>query len=418
MNYLTCIFVDLYYIVGMSNEGTIREKFETITHSLNERSRRLWAASEALSLGRGGIATVARATGIGRATIVRGIKEIGNKDGSAPEHKIRRGGGGRKSLESKDASLLKALSSLVDPETRGDPESPLLWTTKSTRNLAEHLGKIGYGISHEKVSQLLKAAGYSLQAPRKTKEGKSHPDRDEQFSYINQQTVKFQEKSLPVVSIDAKKKELVGSFSNGGREYQPKGKPEEVNVYDFPSLAAGRVTPYGIYDITHNAGWVRVGISKDTAQFAVSTLRSWWYEMGSEIYPGAAELLVHADGGGSNGSRNRLWKSELQKFSTEAGLAITVSHFPPGTSKWNKIEHRLFSQITKNWRGKPLASIEIIVSLIGATATASGLRVRAALDSQEYEGGIKISDEELSRINITRHAFHGGDWNYTIKPIE
>ena len=266
------------------------------------------------------------------------------------------------------------------------------------------------------MAQLLKSLDYSLQAPRKTNEGKSHPDRDSQFQYINQQTEKFQNEGLPVISIDAKKKELVGEFKNGGREYQPKGLPVEVNVYDFFSLAKGKATPYGIYDITKNNAWVNVGVSKDTAQFAVSTIRNWWDQMGKESYPNSRKLLIHADGGGSNGSRNRLWKMELQKMATDLNLEITVSHFPPGTSKWNKIEHRLFSQITKNWRGKPLESLEVIVSLIGATSTETGLTVEASLDPNEYKGGIKILDKELKAINITRHEFHGNNWNYTVLP--
>lgn len=305
---------------------------------------------------------------------------------------------------------------LVAPETRGDPESPLLWTTKSLRKLSKALKDKGMSVSHEKIGQLLKMRGYSLQAPRKVSEGKSHPDRDEQFKYINAQTIDFQAQGQPVISVDAKKKELAGKFKNSGREYQPKGLPEEVNVYDFLNNAKGRATPYGVYDMTYNSGWVNVGISKDTAQFAVATIRNWWYEMGRQICPAAKKLLIHADGGGSNGSRNRLWKQELQRFATETGLEVTVSHFPPGTSKWNKIEHRLFSQISKNWRGKSLESLEVIINLIGSTKTKTGLEVKANLDAGEYRSGIKVSDKEHSQINLERHDFHGKDWNYTIKP--
>ena len=404
------------YCNGMIKNDIIKVKYEQVKDALNERARRIWAASEAIAIGRGGITIVFQATGLAKTTISRGIKELKSGNLSDQNDCIRRKGGGRKKLESTNSKLLEELDALVEPETRGDPESPLRWTTKSTRNLSKALKEKGFSVSHEKVSQLLKSTGYSLQAPRKTNEGKSHPDRDAQFKYIYTQTQQFQELYLPVISIDAKKKELVGKFLNGGREYQPKYSPEEVHVYDFPSMAEGRATPYGIYDITQNMGWVNVGMSKDTAQFAVSTLRNWWYEMGKPLYPNSKKLLIHADGGGSNGSRNRLWKIELQKLSTELGLEITVSHFPPGTSKWNKIEHRLFSQITKNWRGKPLESFEVIVSLIGATSTQAGLHVKAALDSNEYEGGIKVSDDEFKSVNIERHSFHGNDWNYTIKP--
>jgi len=393
----------------------VKSKFDKIKHSLNECSRRLWAASEAIAIGKNGIAVVFQATGIAKTTIYRGRAELQSEE-IAPAGKVRKAGGGRKKLEDTHSDLLSKIEELVSPETRGDPESPLLWTTKSTRNISNTLKAAGITISHAKVAKILKSIGYSLQSPRKINEGKSHPDRDQQFKYINKQTVEFQKQGLPVISIDAKKKELIGNFTNSGREYQPSGKPEEVNVYDFPSLANGRATPYGIYDITYNTGWVNVGISKDTAQFAVSAIRSWWIEMGTKRYPEARKILIHADGGGSNGSRNRLWKRELQLFCTDYNIEVTVSHFPPGTSKWNKIEHRLFSQITKNWRGKPLESIEVIVSLIGSTSTSKGLTVKATLDSRKYESGIKVTDEELSNINIVRHAFHGNDWNYTIAP--
>ena len=401
----------------MKNLDLITTKYKQLEGVLNERSRRVWAASEAMAIGHGGISRVMKATGLSRNAIKHGISDLNGE--SAPNEltgRVRRKGGGRKKLEDLDGSLLKELDALISPETRGDPESPLRWTTKSTRNLSNELKKKGFSVSHEKVAQLLKSLDYSLQAPRKTNEGKSHPDRDRQFQYINQQTEIFQHEGLPVISIDAKKKELVGDFMNGGREYQPKGLPVEVNVYDFFSMAKGKATPYGIYDLTRNNAWVNVGVSKDTAQFAVSTIRNWWDEMGKASYPVAEKLLIHADGGGSNGSRNRLWKMELQKMATDLNLEITVCHFPPGTSKWNKIEHRLFSQITKNWRGKPLESLEVIVSLIGATSTKNGLTVEASLDTKEYKGGIKILDQEMKTINISRHEFHGNDWNYTLSP--
>jgi len=407
----------MVYVVFMKNLDLITTKYKQLEGVLNERSRRVWAASEAMAIGHGGISRVMKATGLSRNAIKHGISDLNGE--SAPNEltgRVRRKGGGRKKLEDLDGSLLKELDALISPETRGDPESPLRWTTKSTRNLSNELKKKGFSVSHEKVAQLLKSLDYSLQAPRKTNEGKSHPDRDRQFQYINQQTEIFQHEGLPVISIDAKKKELVGDFMNGGREYQPKGLPVEVNVYDFFSLAKGKATPYGIYDLTRNNAWVNVGVSKDTAQFAVSTIRNWWDEMGKASYPVAEKLLIHADGGGSNGSRNRLWKMELQKMATDLNLEITVCHFPPGTSKWNKIEHRLFSQITKNWRGKPLESLEVIVSLIGATSTKNGLTVEASLDTKEYKGGIKILDQEMKTINISRHEFHGNDWNYTLSP--
>ena len=400
----------------MKHLETVQEKYKQIKNSLNERSRRLWAASEAMVLGYGGVSILMSATGLSRNAINHGILNIKSGKISDEDDRIRCKGGGRKKLEYLDEKLLKELDALVSPETRGDPESPLRWTTKSTRKLSSTLKQKGIPVSHEKIAQLLKSMGYSLQAPRKTNEGKSHPDRNSQFEYINHQAEVFQNKGLPVISIDAKKKELIGEFKNGGREYQPNGCPVKANVYDFQSLAKGKVTPYGIYDIAKNTGWVNIGISKDTAQFAVASLRSWWTEMGIKSYPNSKKLLVNADGGGSNGSRNRLWKIELQKFSTESGLEVTVNHFPPGTSKWNKIEHRLFSQITKNWRGKSLESLEIIVNLIGTTSTKTGLKVYASVDPNEYESGIKISDKELKDINIKKHEFHGNDWNYTIFP--
>lgn len=403
----------------MDKIKTIKSKYDLIKGEFNERARRLWAASEAIALGYGGIAVVHKATGISRSTIRIGKEELltqNYKKNEAGSGRVRKPGGGRKRLEQKESRLIEELEKLVEPGTRGDPESPLRWTTKSTRNLANALKVNDFTVSHVKIASLLGELGYSLQAPRKTNEGKSHADRDGQFNYINAQTIEFQKQGLPVISVDAKKKELVGSFTNVGKEYQPSKSPVEVNAYDFLSFADGKATPYGVYDISKNSGWVNIGMSKDTAQFAVATIRHWWFEMGKQLYPEAKKLLIHADGGGSNGHRNRLWKMEIQKFANEAGLEITISHFPPGTSKWNKIEHRLFAQISKNWRGRPLESFAVIVELIGSTTTSTGLTVKANIDTDEYKTGIKISDSEFKRINIIRHEFHGDNWNYTITP--
>lgn len=403
----------------MNRIDIIKEKYEQIKGQLNERSRRIWAASEALAFGHSGIAIVSQSTGLARSTIGIGKKELAMKKAGKiilENNRLRKKGGGRKKLENKNKAILKELNSLVEVGSRGDPESPLRWTTKSTRNIAGELKNKGFLISHVKIASLLKEIGFSLQATRKTNEGKTHEDRDAQFNYINSLTTEFQRNILPVVSVDAKKKELVGKFANKGCEYHQKHTPEEVNAYDFLSLANGRATPYGIYDVSLNKAWVNVGISKDTAQFAVSTLRNWWSEMGKDLYPKADKLLIHADGGGSNGYRNRLWKMELQKFAIDTGLEITVCHLPAGTSKWNKIEHRLFAQITKNWRGRPLESFEVIVNLIGATTTSTGLAVKASLDTKEYKTGIKVPNESFKSIKIQKHEFHGKDWNYTIKP--
>lgn len=399
----------------MDKIAEIRKKYSAISNELNERSRRLWAASEAIAIGHGGIRIVNKATGIAESTISEGKKEI-NKGETNENKRIRRVGGGRKTLESKDNKLREKVLELADVDSIGDPESPLRWTTKSLRNISWAIEKEGHKASHTKVGEILQSEGFSLQAPRKRNEGKSHVDRDAQFQYINDKTVEFQNGSQPVISVDAKKKELVGQFSNVGREYHKKGKPVEVNAYDFLSFADGRATPYGVYEIITNKGWVNVGISKDTAMFAVSTIRNWWHQMGKQNYPNSNKLLIHADGGGSNGSRNKLWKIELQKFAIESGLEITVCHFPPGTSKWNKIEHRLFSQISKNWRGRPLETYSIIVNLISNTRTDTGLEVKAEIDTNIYETGIKISKQQLDEINLFKHEFHGEDWNYTIKP--
>ena len=374
------------------------------------------AAAEAIAAGRGGVSAVSRATGMARSTIGRAVVEL---HGSAmlQDGRVRRAGGGRKPLTETDASLLDDLRRLVDPATRGDPESPLLWTSKSLRKLAEGLRGIGHTIGHNVVGDLLRKLGYSLQANRKTREGANHPDRDAQFRYINDRVKAALDAGEPAISVDTKKKELVGDFKNAGREWAPKGSPEEVRVHDFLIPELGRAAPYGVYDIGDNAGWVSVGVDHDTASFAVNAIRRWWLLMGRVRYPQARSLTITADGGGSNGSRVRLWKIELQKLADELGLAITVHHLPPGTSKWNKIEHRLFSFITKNWRGKPLVSHQVIVQLIAATTTKAGLTVQCELDRNIYPAGIKVSDDELEAVELLRHEFHG-EWNYTISPSD
>jgi hypothetical protein len=332
------------------------------------------------------------------------------------KQRIRHPGGGRKRLTAKDERVLQALDALVEPTSRGDPVSPLRWTCKSTRKLEAELQSQGFHISHTKVGQLLKHLGYSLQSTRKRYEGTSYPDRDAQFEYINARVKEFQQRNQPVVSVDTKKKELVGNFANRGREYQPQGLPEEVEAYDFPSLATGKGIPYGIYDMTANTGWVSVGTTHDTAQFAVATIRQWWLRMGHVTYPHAKELLITADSGGSNGARCRLWKIELQQLADETGLKLTICHFPPGTSKWNKIEHRMFCHITGNWRGRPLSSYGVIVNLIANTTTSTGLTIGAELDTRAYPTGIRITDEQMRELNLTKHNFHGSDWNYTLEP--
>ena len=397
-------------------ESEISTRYRSLEITFNERSRRLWAAAEALAAGRGGISAVHRATGISRTTIHEGIKELGDPD-RLREHseRTRRPGAGRKKAIEVDPKLRDALSTLIDPVTRGDPESPLRWTCKSLRNLADELGNQGHHVSHQSVAELLREMGYSLQANRKTNEGKQHPDRNEQFEFINLLVEENLEQGNPVISVDAKKKELVGNFKNGGEEWQPKGSPEEVNVYDFLSMAEGRATPYGIYDIGRNDGWVNVGVDKDTAAFAVESIRRWWNNTGKENYPKAEQIVITADGGGSNGSRVRLWKTQLQDFCNEIGIPIVVSHFPPGTSKWNKIEHRLFSYISMNWRGKPLTSFEAVLSLISSTTTAKGLTVKAEIDLNKYPKGIKVSDAQMRMLAISRNEFHG-EWNYKLSP--
>ena len=398
----------------MKREEEIKRRYERIASELNERTRRLFAANEAMAIGWGGISVVSRATGLARQVIRAGIKEL-QEGQRAGEGRIRRIGGGRKSTVSKDPRLREDLERLVEPVTRGDPESPLRWTSKSVRKLAKELQQMGHQVSHELVSELLHGLGYSLQANRKTREGGTHPDRDGQFEHLNAQAEAFLAAGEPAVSVDAKKKELVGDFKNAGREWHPKGNPEQVQVYDFPIPGLGRATPYGVYDLSRNTGWVNVGIDHNTAAFAVESIRRWWNEVGRQQYPQAKRLLISADGGGSNGSRVRLWKWEVQQLADETGLSITVCHLPPGTSKWNKIEHRLFAWISQNWRGKPLISYAVILKLIAATTTEAGLTVQCQLDTNRYPAGRKLSDEEMATLSIQPDSFHG-EWNYTILP--
>ena len=389
-------------------------RFEKLAPFLDERMRRLVAASESLAIGFGGTSQVSRQTGVSRRAIIRGIKEL-DEAPSVQGGRVRRPGGGRKITVDKDASLKTDLERLVDPVTRGDPESPLRWTCKSVRKLAEELNRLGHQTSHRMVAELLHELGYSLQANRKTLEGSSHADRDQQFQHINQHVTEFLQQQQPVISVDTKKKELVGNFKNHGAELRPKGDPEPVRVHDFVIPELGRAAPYGVYDLANNSGWVSVGVDHDTSAFAVETIRRWWYRMGQQSYPQATELLITADSGGSNGSRVRLWKVELQRLADETGLELRVCHLPPGTSKWNKIEHRLFSFISQNWRGKPLVSHQVIVDLIAATSTKTGLKVRAQIDSNLYPSGLKVSDKQVAALHIERDAFHG-EWNYKILP--
>ena len=398
----------------MTLEEIVSHKFQVLLPELSEQGRRLFAGLEADSIGRGGIAIVARATGLSRNTIVRGSVEARNPP-RITAGRIRREGGGRKKRTLADPTLLRDLDSLLEPHTRGDPESPLRWTSKSVRKLATELTQKGHQTSHHMVAGLLREMGYSLQANKKTIEGKQHPDRDAQFNYINRKTRQHQRTGQPAISVDTKKKELVGNFKNAGREWCPEGEPEKVLVHDFKIKELGKVAPYGIYDLTRNNGWISLGVDSDTAAFAVSTIRKWWRKMGRKGYPEASHLLITADSGGSNSSRSRLWKVELQKLSNATGLTITVCHFPPGTSKWNKIEHRMFSFITKNWRGKPLTDRATIVSLIGSTKTEEGLEIHCELDTKKYPKGIKVADDQLGKVKLKRHKFHG-DWNYTITP--
>lgn len=397
---------------------SIKNRYSLISSFLNERTRRLWSAAEALEQGHGGITAVSLATGVSRRAITEGCKELKAKRSAShpPSQAVRKKGGGRKSIKKKYPKIRAELESLLEHVTRGDPESPLRWTCKSVRILASELQNKGIVISYVAVSALLKDMGYSLQANQKVKEGTRHPDRNEQFEYIYHQINTFQAGIQPVISVDTKKKELVGDFKNTGKEWCPKGSPEKVQVHDFP-LEGGKVAPYGVYDLTQNNGWVNLGTSADTAAFAVESIRRWWFKMGQAVYPNANKLLITADSGGSNGYRIRLWKKELQQFANDTGLEITVSHFPPGTSKWNKIEHRLFSFITMNWRGKPLISHEVIVKLIASTRTKKGLLVKCELDKNEYQKGVKVTDQEMKEIQLKRHNFHG-EWNYTIAPTQ
>jgi DNA-binding phage protein len=400
----------------MIDESAIRRRYEALGPVLDERGRRRFAAAEAVAAGRGGVSAVSRITGIARSTIDRGLVELrGEPERPSASGRVRRAGGGRKRATVKDPTLLADLKLLVEPVTRGDPMTPLLWTAKSLRNLAAGLTELGHSVCHNVVAGLLREMGYSLQGNRKTLEGGSHPDRDAQFRYINDQVTSAIASGQPTISVDTKKKELVGDFKNAGREYRPKGQPEDVRVHDFLIPELGRASPYGVYDIAENAGWVSVGIDHDTASFAVNSIRRWWNIMGRQRYPGAKTLVITADGGGSNGSRVRLWKRELQTLANELGIEITVCHLPPGTSKWNKIEHRLFSFITQNWRGRPLVSYLTIVQLIAATTTETGLKVKCEIDANTYPKGVKVEDDEMAAFNIRRHDFHG-EWNYTISP--
>ena len=398
----------------MIDTSAIRARFETLGPFLNERARRLFAASEARAAGRGGVTAVSAATGIARSTIGRGLAELRSEASPSSSH-IRRPGGGSKAKIETEPGLLDALATLVQSAIRGDPEAALLWVSKSQRHLAGALAQRGFTASQTLVGRLLRRLGFSLQANRKTREGTSHPDRNAQFEYINAQINTFQSAGQPTISVDTKKKELVGDFKNGGRELRPKGDPEAVRVHDFVIPELGKVSPYGVYDIAANAGWVNLGITRDTAAFAVESIRRWWQELGQPRYPKAEQLLITADCGGSNGSRVRLWKSELQALADQTGLSITVAHLPPGTSKWNRIEHRLFAFITQNWRGKPLVSHQVIVQLIANTTTSTGLTVKCRLDENSYEKGIKVTDAEMAKLNISQADFHG-EWNYTFQP--
>ncbi len=392
----------------------LESKYHGLSPELTERGRRRWAAVEAVSLGRGGIAAVSAATGLAHSTIRRGIAELGTGDAPPPGYE-RRPGAGRKPTAAIDPGIRRALEQLVEPGSRGDPQSPLRWTCKSTRRLARELTAQGHPVGPTTVRRLLKEAGYSLQANRKTREGKSHPDRDAQFRHIHRRVRDQQRRGEPTISVDTKKKETLGNLKNAGKTWRPKGQPREVDTHDFPDPRRGKAVPYGVYDLRHNEAWVSVGVGSDTAEFAVEAVRCWWRRLGRRRHPRARRLLITADSGGSNGSRNRLWKAELQALSNATGLEVEVCHFPPGTSKWNKIEHRLFCHVTRNWQGRPLETYEVVVSLIGATTTETGLKVYAELDATKYEKGHKVPDEEFAKLNITPSRFHG-EWNYVIRP--
>ena len=405
-------------MISAKIEKEIERKHQALKHVLDEKARRLWAGAEARALGHGGVATVARATNLAESTIRMGRAEV-SKGGRKPHSKrIRRHGAGRKSIEQTHPTLKDALESLVEPTTRGDPMSPLKWTCKSVRKLAEELNRQGHSVSFRTLSSILRELGYRLQATRKTKEGKQHPDRDDQFCHINERVKAFQRQGQPVISVDCKKKELVGDFANKGREYRPAGQPEKVRVHDFQDKELGKAIPYGVDDITENEGWVSVGTDHETAEFAVESIRRWWYRMGRKAYPRATQLLIVADGGGGNGSRVRLWKLELQRLANKLRVPISVSHFPPGTSKWNKIEHRMWSRVTENWRGRPLLSHEVIVNLIANTTTRTGLRIQSQLDKGTYPTKIEVTDKQMNQVKLEPDTFHGQDWNYTILPTK
>ena len=401
----------------MGKELTVvRKKYRELRDFLDERGRRMWAAAEASSLPRGGVSLVAQATGLSRTTIHAGIRELKQRKGKPqPTGPIRRAGGGRKPLTFHHPELPKALEQLVEPVVRGDPESFLRWTAKSTRKLATELGRQGYQIGDRKVAQFLHQMGYSLQANAKTLEGKQHPDRNAQFEYVHALVKEFLEQGLPVISVDTKKKELVGSYSNRGQEWHPQGEPQKTLVHDFPDKELGKAIPYGIYDVGRNEGWVSVGIDHDTAEFAVDSILAWWKNMGRKAYPSATKLLIMADAGGSNASRSRLWKAGLQRLANLTGLDLHMSHFPPGTSKWNKIEHRMFSFITQNWRARPLVSYQTIIDLIAKTRTTTGLKIKAKLTQRTYPTGVEISAAEMAKLNLKPDDFHG-DWNYSLLP--
>ena len=401
----------------MDIESTLRAKYKALAPVLSERTRRLWAAAEAEAMGHGGVAAVARATGMSRTRIARGIEELRSDDPLEPG-RTRRPGGGRKRTVDTDETLLADLDALLEPVTAGAPDDrPLRWTSKSVRTLMGELQAMGHAVSHRIVNELLHELGYTLQANRKTKEGTQHPDRDAQFNYLNEQVRRAQKKGHPVISVDTKKKELVGDFKNSGKEWRPKRDPERVKVHDFVIPTQGKAIPYGVYDLSRNEGWVSVGITHDTAHFAVNAIRSWWKHMGRSAYGGTSHLLITADAGGSNGPKLRRWKWELQRFADRTGLTLTVCHYPPGTSKWNRIEHRLFSYIAMNWRGQPLVSLAAVVHLIGTTTTATGLRVRSEIDKRSYPKGVVVTDEQMEHVKLSPHTFHG-DWNYTIRPTK
>jgi hypothetical protein len=399
----------------METDRIIKSRIETILPVLNERQKRIYLAAEAKSLGWGGKSKISKLSSVSRKTIVRGESELDIEIDTKNKNRIRKKGGGRKKVIEHQPDMLQAIENIVSPHTMGNPMNPLKWTSKSIRKITAELDKSNFNVCHEVVRQCLLDLDYSLQTNKKTKEGGNSPDRDAQFEHINHTAKEFIASCDPVISVDCKKKELIGEYKNNGQEWTPVGNPTEVNVYDFIDKTNGKASPYGVYDIQKNTGWINVGISSDTASFAVSTIRDWWENEGRVLYPSSTRLYINADGGGSNGSRNHLWKKELQQLSNDSGLNIYVSHFPPGTSKWNKIEHRLFSYISKNWRAKPLVSLLVIINLIGATTTTKGLTVKAVLDQKIYETGMKVTEEEKMNLNIVRNDFHG-EWNYIISP--